>query len=111
MSQHKERKVEGEKGEGKRKGGERRKEKTGVWGRQRPDRVRKHPGHTKKKKSDRLGLNFYPSHFLPKKYYNNILPKFTQGFNKRWSDAPNFRSKNLYFRRVFLDPSFILMTS
>ena len=64
-----------------------------------------------KKTSDRPGLNFYPSHFLPKKYYNNILPKFTQGFNKRWSDVPNFRSKNLYFRRVFLDPSFILMTS
>ena len=80
-SQNRERKGEGEEGEGKRKGGERRKEMTGVWGRQRPDRVRKHPGHTEKKKSDRLGLNFYPSHFLPKKCYNNNLPKFTQGFD------------------------------
>ena len=65
-SQDRERKRGGEKGaEGEGEGGrekerEEGKEKTG-------DCRRKPPAHTEKMTSIRFDLNFYPSHFLPKK--------------------------------------------
>ena len=55
--QKKERAVGGKGREEERRGErERRKEKTGDWGCQRPSRVRKHPGHTETMTSPRPGL-------------------------------------------------------